>query len=372
MVGRCAALYHQLSGSGRVAGGWRPRAAWMPVPMESRQARRTEGPVGPDAGRPAVRQGTARRTPLAALAAAVCAVALLPAASGQSGSDSANQVVGDVVCSACHQEVTRSFRSNPHRAAGRAPAEPVSDRACESCHGPGFLHATSGDTTLIVRFPGLAPLEAQLRCLECHSQDAEMVHVRRSAHFNSQVGCISCHSIHDPHGGGPLLGAEQRQVCYACHGEIRVRFEMPFRHRVNEGVMECSDCHNPHGSPVATWRTAHSPRMVSAAFGNDQPCTGCHADKRGPFVFEHAPVRVEGCQSCHDPHGSTNARMLRQPSVFVMCLECHSDVVGFGTRGEGIPGPSAYFHDLSDPAFRECVLCHSRIHGSNADRWLRR
>ncbi len=112
--------------------------------------------------------------------------------------------------------------------------------------------------------------------------------------------------------------------------------------------------------------------MVTQWMGNDQPCLSCHADLAGPFVFEHPPLRVEGCSSCHEPHGGTNPRLLARPAVFVMCLECHNEIAGFGPRGDGIVGPTRGFHNLSDPAFRECVLCHSRIHGSNADHLFRR
>ena len=55
-------------------------------------------------------------------------------------------------------------------------------------------------------------------------------------------------------------------------------------------------------------------------------CTKCHTDVRGPFVYEHAPVKAEGCLACHSPHGSQNARMLNMPNVNVLCNQCHSQV----------------------------------------------
>jgi hypothetical protein len=38
--------------------------------------------------------------------------------------------------------------------------------------------------------------------------------------------------------------------------------------------------------------------------GGDSTCVKCHADKQGPFVYERAPVKVEGCQVCHTPQPS--------------------------------------------------------------------
>ena len=111
--------------------------------------------------------------------------------------------------------------------------------------------------------------------------------------------------------------------------------------------------------------------MVEQGLTNEQPCLKCHTDKRGPFLFEHAAVRVDGCEACHSPHGSTNARLLKRPVLFTLCLECHTGQSGFGLTGDGIPTQSAS-HNMADPKYRNCTTCHVRIHGSNADeRFLR-
>ncbi len=106
--------------------------------------------------------------------------------------------------------------------------------------------------------------------------------------------------------------------------------------------------------------------MVAQTPVNEEPCLRCHQDKAGPFVYEHPPVRVEGCEMCHSPHGSTNARLLRRPVAFTMCLECHNGAPGFSLRGTGDPNPSPS-HNMADPRFRNCTGCHIRIHGSNSD-----
>lgn len=146
---------------------------------------------------------------------------------------------------------------------------------------------------------------------------------------------------------------------------------MPFKHRVNEGAIQCSDCHNPHGAASPSWRMGARPRMVQATSDGEQPCLRCHADKRGPFAFEHAAIRVDGCESCHNPHGSMNARLLRRPVVFTLCLECHNGANGFGRTGTGIPIQTAS-HNMADPRYQNCTTCHVRIHGSNADPLFQR
>jgi DmsE family decaheme c-type cytochrome len=151
---------------------------------------------------------------------------------------------------------------------------------------------------------------------------------------------------------------------------VRAQFEMPSKHRINEGFMECWDCHNPHGTFAPTWRMASRPRMVEQTAASDEACLKCHTDKRGPFVYEHAPTAVEGCESCHYPHGSTNGRLLRRPVMLTLCLECHNGG-GTGTRLAGVDIQSAQ-HNLLDPKYQRCTTCHVRIHGSNADAFFLR
>jgi DmsE family decaheme c-type cytochrome len=131
--------------------------------------------------------------------------------------------------------------------------------------------------------------------------------------------------------------------------------------------MNCSDCHNPHGAQAPAQAMGARPRMMDTALAGEEPCLKCHNDKRGPFAFEHAAVRVDGCGSCHVAHGTANARMLKRPVVFTLCLECHSGAGNFGRQGDGIALTPAT-HNLGDPRFRNCTTCHLRIHGSNASR----
>jgi DmsE family decaheme c-type cytochrome len=115
---------------------------------------------------------------------------------------------------------------------------------------------------------------------------------------------------------------------------------MPMR----EGKIVCSDCHNPHGSITEG--------MLKQDSINDN-CYTCHAEKRGPFLFEHTPVR-ENCLNCHDPHGSINEFSLKMARPR-LCFECHAIGHGFTT------GPNSNF-----TMGRACQNCHTTIHGSNS------
>ena len=111
--------------------------------------------------------------------------------------------------------------------------------------------------------------------------------------------------------------------------------------------------------------------MMGQQLANEEPCLKCHQEKRGPFVFEHAPVRVEGCETCHYPHGSMNSRLLRRPVVFTLCLECHNGADSLGRDRTGVLTQTSS-HNMADPRYQHCTNCHVRVHGSNSDPFFLR
>ena len=129
--------------------------------------------------------------------------------------------------------------------------------------------------------------------------------------------------------------------------------------------MSCVDCHDPHGSIL---RASTQPYAA-----NDRPCFGCHGNLRGPFTFEHAPVRLEGCGACHEPHGSANPRMLARAEVRYLCLECHSNLPAAPppiTNPPALGGVPPAFHNLYSPRFQNCTICHVKVHGSYVSQEL--
>ena len=228
-------------------------------------------------------------------------------------------------------------------------------QGCEACHGPGKEHAESADPAKIIRFAGLSKQEASRRCLTCHEFGEEHANFLRSQHIKNNVGCVDCHSVHHPQVERQLLRASQPGLCYSCHLETKPDFSKPFHHKVNEGLIACSNCHNPHGGFLT-----HQLRSTAA---QDQLCFNCHTDKAGPFAFEHVPVKTEGCVACHMPHGSSNPRLLRRANVNLLCLECHTFTVDAGAPA--IPS----FHNQAQK-YQACTMCHTSIHGSNSDRFM--
>ena len=312
-------------------------------------------------------------------------VALALPLSAQTTPKPPNHYVGSTVCKTCHPDVNLNFYKNPHFKSVASGKEAPEKTGCEGCHGPAGDHVAlylaaqqtalfkapaSGPKATIAAFSGFSPEQTLEACLSCHSKDISRANIRSSPHTDANVVCTSCHSIHKPATPKFLLAKQQTELCFSCHASQRAQFEMPSKHRVNEGVVQCSDCHNPHGSNPSSGAGSGSmgsgSAMLQPAFDNEQPCLKCHADKRGPFVFEHASVRVEGCTACHVPHGSTNAKLLTRPVVFTLCLECHNGAGTFGRENNGVFRTDST-HNLLDPRYQQCTLCHVRIHGSNAD-----
>ena len=246
------------------------------------------------------------------------------------------EYVGMDTCVQCHEEVVKAFKTTPHAA---------SSQGCEGCHGPGKAHVDGGgDKTKIKVFSTMSALDSSSTCMECHNKGGQK-HWVGSTHDTRRMACTACH---DPHPKGPapkgLLKQPQMLLCTSCHLQKKAQLLRPGHMPLREGQMQCTSCHNPHGSP--------NDKMLLQTSVN-QNCYTCHAEKRGPFLWEHAPVR-ENCLNCHDAHGTINEKMLKvkQP---LLCQQCH--------QTSSHPGPA--YPAQSRYAFNQgCLHCHPAIHGS--------
>jgi len=270
----------------------------------------------------------------------------LPAA--RTPSSNASKYVGAETCKSCHEETYNAWEKTAHWKTTLNKDGGPSHQGCEGCHGPGGDHvAGGGDKAKIYTFKDASRQETSARCLTCHGESHEQSHFAESAHASSDIGCLDCHSPHHAKESQHLLAQSSPQLCYGCHTAAKADFAKPYHHRVNEGLLQCNDCHNPHGTATV--------RQVRVLPSGDAVCYKCHVDKQGPFVYEHVPVKTEGCTSCHAPHGSTNPRLLKVSLVNMQCLQCHT----FPTVG-----PSGPVHNQS-AKYQACTMCHSQIHGSN-------
>ena len=211
-------------------------------------------------------------------------------------------------CAACHEDLAKAFDRNPHAILEKSKQHQLKN-SCESCHGPGQAHVDgSGDETKIVTFKGAEGRKYNEMCLSCHQKSRGLVAFSGSPHSKNSLNCSDCHTIHASARMTPLLKQAETPLCLSCHTHRRADFAKPYHHRVKEGAVKCSDCHQPH--------TGLDRRQLRTSSTGDEICTKCHTQTEGPFVFEHAPTRTRGCLNCHEPHGSNNPKMLVRSTVW--------------------------------------------------------
>ena len=290
--------------------------------------------------------------------------------------------VGSQACVECHKSESAQFHKTVHATAKWD--EKKYGSGCESCHGPGKAHADAmkvarGDdekiqaaVKLIFSFRSSAA-ENSSRCLTCHVTNHEQALFNRSEHQLHGVACQTCHAPHLVEAGRaekaqpvraqaqlfsvPDRPAEQRwldnkllrkpepNLCFMCHKVVEGQFALPNHHKVPEGLMKCTDCHNAHG-------TRSQPMLRKTSW---EACVACHTEKRGPYVFEHASVKIEGCVTCHSPHGTVSRMMLLRREDRFLCLQCH-----INPNADNVPHGRLSFQTRGD-----CIRCHAAIHGSN-------
>jgi DmsE family decaheme c-type cytochrome len=188
--------------------------------------------------------------------------AVAPKAGAQDTAD----FVGSDVCATCHAEVAKKFSSNPH--SKLALEHGGQGATCESCHGSGKAHVEGGgDVTKIKQLAKLSPKEVDATCLGCHA--GAHPNFDRSPHAKGGVSCTGCHSIHAGDTEAKLLKAPQPKLCFQCHADVKPAFDMPFHHKVNEGLVKCTDCHDAHGTFNAN--------NVKSTADQNAICTKCHA-----------------------------------------------------------------------------------------------
>jgi DmsE family decaheme c-type cytochrome len=255
--------------------------------------------------------------------------------------EGATFVKDDKVCATCHEDHIKTYSQTRHAQALRDRAAQGTE--CESCHGPRSKHLQDQNDEL--DHEKLSPAHQAAVCLQCH-EGGPRIGWKGAAHASAEVSCSSCHYVMARKSEKALLVREKpMDTCAQCHADVTATMQKVSHHPVREGRMDCTGCHDVHGSS--------GPSALKAATVNET-CYTCHAEKRGPFVWEHAPAR-ESCANCHEPHGSSHRGMLTNKEPF-LCMQCHS-------YGGHINLPR--YNRVSTLTGTGCTNCHTSVHGSN-------
>ena len=264
---------------------------------------------------------------------------------------------GAATCRDCHEKEYESYAKSVHsRSTVKSPGL---QNACETCHGSGAAHVEKGGGRGVDIFAFNKEVDAKARsakCLICHEETRQLTNWNMSKHNNGDMACDDCHSPHRQK--GKLLKEEQSILCFKCHLDIRSQTTRQSHHPLKEGLIQCTSCHDPHGT--------FGDKQIKADTVNEL-CYKCHSEKRGPFMFEHSPV-AENCLNCHTSHGSNHSKLLisKPPLLCQSCHDADDHSSAPYTSATTFRGPTP-----SNKMFaRACLNCHSNIHGSNASATL--
>ena len=288
-----------------------------------------------------------------------------PQAQAMSGQD--RSLARDQVCTRCHDEYdgkVLTMYQTPHgvKADARTPS-------CQSCHGESIAHiknpegkSNRPEPDFVFSGKHKSPAKAQVgQCMQCHQSGLRM-NWAGSQHQSHDVACSSCHKVHVAR-DAVVDKATQPPVCFTCHKTQRAQTLRISTHPLAAGTMGCTDCHNPHGSI--------GPHLLKKN-SVTETCYTCHAEKRGPFLWEHPPV-AEDCTNCHTPHGS-NITPLLKARVPWLCQRCHASNFHPSTAysGRGLPVEAGGVSPAQQMLLKSCLNCHSEVHGSNSPSGARK
>jgi predicted CXXCH cytochrome family protein len=171
---------------------------------------------------------------------------------------------------------------------------------CEKCHGPGSEHVARPVRATILDPARFDYVQATDTCIQCHSQGQPLKNPIGGKYYDWPVGF---------HVGLKLADFWQLE-----------------EHKLGETTFT----HFADG-------TAHKNRMQ----GND-------------FVTSLMYARGVTCFSCHDPHGTENPGMVREPGN-ALCLGCHGPNAQNGPHAATI---AEHTHHAAGSSGSECIACH--------------
>lgn len=276
--------------------------------------------------------------------------------------DTSASLAGEVrsLCVACHDEKDLGAAE----AAGERTHPPFAENDCSFCHAshasnePFMLHEPQIDL-----------------CLKCHKDFRRITVMRpKSAHEAALKG--ECGTCHDPHTSAnpAMLDLPMHRICFKCHSDLVTNAggeEWRFQHKpVVNG--KCRLCHNAHSARRENLLKAPMP----------QGCRPCHSElfgdiRRAGGKKTHKPVKEGKCAACHDIHGSDGAALIAPERQSSLCSSCHGLLTGkhhshshselAGLAGKGRDNTCLYCHDphastnkklLLSNGSKVCINCH--------------
>jgi hypothetical protein len=233
---------------------------------------------------------------------------------------------------------------------------------CESCHGPGAVHAANPDDPIYrprveiastvcggchtsshhptyeewsasghsVVTEDMNPTNRISSCGRCHSGSARLALIKNdklpAGDANMPVGCVNCH---DPHRvtGNPAQLINPVRSTNDFFLTTSENFQAKYSANTNASI--CAQCHNHRG---ANWESTTSPPHHSPQYNMMLGTVGLsHTSTNLPprSSFSHADMLENQCVTCHmqqeEFSASASANTGHNFGVYTYeaCLECH-------------------------------------------------
>ncbi len=214
-----------------------------------------------------------------------------------------------------------------------------------------------------------APWGWQVKCAGCHTTGLDLGFDATTKTWNTQwrelaIGCESCHGpglVHATAKGGKdnilcpsrMSRDQQLDTCGRCHSRGTATPEqgspagLPGKIAYPYDMLP-GDPLDAHFTQVTLEKNPVEFHKDGASFNHHQQLT----DYRKSGMFLHGGEKAPHCTTCHDPH---RADALKQPvENNALCISCHEDLAGAAelTKHTGHGGDP-----IANPGAR-CVECH--------------
>jgi predicted CXXCH cytochrome family protein len=196
-------------------------------------------------------------------------------------------------------------------------------------------------------------------CIRCHATVTDHDTIHGPVTVNA---CDACHTVESVEEHTYTLARTGTELCLFCH-DVDLDSAAVVHAPLTEGG-DCLGCHDPHGGTDTKFLKA--PTV-------DALCRDCHADSIGNGQHVHGPVAMGACSVCHEPHASNHEGLLVAPAA-EMCTNCHAATETQISSQRVVHAPARdncqTCHDphasdfpmmLRDEPQRLCLSCHETV-----------
>ncbi len=258
---------------------------------------------------------------------------------------------------------------------------PAAEGACTACHSP---HQSD--------IPKLLKAQGNDVCFTCHTDKADEYKNAKFIHPPVRDACINCHSPHSGNYRYNLPADGSRDLCFTCHSDKEQQIkDATVPHKALLSERKCLTCHDPHFAkyvkqlrkqPVELCLSCHDREYndSNGKLANMKAVLANNSDR-------HGPIKQGDCAACHNPHGSSNFRMLREyfppvfyasynPDNYKLCFMCHQKTIASEERTTTLTNFRNGDHNLHFVHVnklvkgRTCRACHDP-HATNNPKHIR-